>query len=430
MNIKQCNITVVFNNANVCSGHCAFCTAANELNYGQPNASSINDIKHINEALNNMIKWDYDALEQAIVNYPGFEDSNRIGFSVWGGDPLTSFDQYVELYEFCTDICKRHNKTASFGGSTNGLAFMVPEWRDWFVNHSNNIRMQLSHDGVGNWMRTNVDTIKLAEPLMETGMINWISCVMNFYNPSPFQNIEFFEEHIPNQIYKNIQARLYTVRDAYYDAAALNTDGWFMNKQYDQLKNTKIGDMVIRNDQELSNKYGIFNMAHAADIYFDEVEQIYKDIDNSRYDPYRNVLIQRLAYNRRKAVNGDILHMNRPWCAQYHTGLRDNSNCIDTLGKYTPCHLYDSDTAIPNPKLEKPARCNDCPYKNNWECNVCGSFYLNPSYCQWSYRFNQQMQRLIKQSRWLNDWIRAYNNNRGNLNHIDRRLVHATSQSR
>ncbi len=430
MNTKQCNITVVFNNAKVCSGHCAFCTAANELNYGQPNASSINDIKHINEALNNMIKWDYDALEQAIVNYPGFEDSNRIGFSVWGGDPLTSFDQYVELYEFCTDICKRHNKQASFGGSTNGLAFMVPEWRDWFVNHSNNIHMQLSHDGVGNWMRTKVDTIKLAEPLMETSMINWISCVMNFYNPSPFQNIEFFEEYIPQKYYKNIQARLYTVRDAYYDATALNTDGWFMNKQYDQLKNTKIGDMVIRNDQELSDKYGIFNMAHAADIYFDEIEQIYKDIDNSRYDPYRNVLIQRLAYNRRKAVNGDILHMNRPWCAQYHTGLRDNSNCIDTLGKYTPCHLYDSDIAIPNPKLEKPARCNDCPYKNNWECNVCGSFYLNPNYCQWSYRFNQQMQRLIKQSRWLNDWIKAYNNNRGNLNHIDRRLVHATSQSR
>lgn len=408
---RSISITIVFNNARVCSGHCAFCTAANEVNYGQPNASSINDIKHINSTLNNLIKWDYDKLEKAIVSYPGFEDSKLVNFSVWGADPLTSFDQFCELYEFCHDIGKRHGKKVSFGGSTNGLAFMVPEWRDWFAS-KNDIHFQLSHDGIGNWIRTDIDTLKLSEPLMETGMINWISCVMNFYSCSPFKNIEYFKEHIPEKHYKSIQTRLYTVRDAYYDANALNKDGWFMGKQYDSLKGTPIGDMNIHNDEALAEKYGIFDMAHAADIYFDEIEQIYQRIDSPEYDPYRSVLIQRVAYNAKKErTPGDPFSYSRPWCAQYHLGQRDNSNCIDTLGKFTPCHLYDSDMPIPNPKLEKPARCNDCPYKDSWECNVCGSFFLNPSYCQWSYRFNQQMERLQKRP-WIMDWVREYNRDR------------------
>lgn len=425
-------ITIVFNNARICSGHCAFCTAANEIQYGQPNAASINDIKHINDSLNNLIKWDYDNLEKAIVGYPGFNEEKNIHFSVWGADPLTSFDQYVELYEFCTDICKRHGKTASFGGSTNGLAFMVPEWRDWFYNHSSNIRMQLSHDGISNWLRTNVDTLKLAEPLMESGMINWISCVMTFYGASPFKNIEFFEEHIPNKLYNKIQTRLYTVRDASYDyIKAVNTNGLFMGKQYEQLKGEPLGDLVIHNDEALANKYDIFDMAHVADIYFDEIEQIYKSIDSPRFNPYRNVLIQRLAYNKRKPrIAGDSKSFQRPWCAQYHLGQRENSNCIDTLGKFTPCHLYDSSMSIPNPTLEKPDRCKQCPYKDCWECNVCGSFFLNPNYCQWSYRFNQQMQRLLKQSKYLNDWVNLYNSRnggRGRLNNIDPKEVHKTN---
>lgn len=414
------NITVVFNNAVRCSGFCGFCTAARIADYNQGfNNNDLASIRNINEQLNNLIKWDYDALEKRIVEYPGWKESTSFNISAWGADPLTSFDQFVELYEFCTDIAKRNNKVVTFSGSTNGMAFSQDDWVEWLLNR-NNITMQISHDGCGQWMRTldhNPLEWENTLKLFRHGMLNYISCVLNFWNSSPMSNIKYFENNIPADIYNKIQIRLYTVRDAPYDVSMLNYKGMLNDKTYDQLKGLKLGDMCIRNDETLAKETGVWQLAHQADDYFDEIEQIYKSIDNSRYDPYRSVLIQRVAYNAKQMhgyVREGIPNYQRPWCAQYHTGQRDNSNCIDTLGKFTPCHLYDSNMNVPNPNYTKPERCNSCKYKDCWECNVCGAMELSPNYCQWNYRFQQQMQRL-QHSKWIMDWVKLYNSGKRNL---------------
>jgi len=418
--MKSNVITIVFNNAVRCSGMCGYCTVASQENYAQGfNHQSldkaIESIKRINEQCNQLIKWDYDKLEETVINNPIFKNNSRISFSIWGADPLNSFDQYVEAHEYFKDLCKRHNKI--FGGthgSTNGMAFLVPEWVEWLKEHSKEIRFQISHDGLGQWIRTReLDPFDFPGTLelIDCGAITYISCVLNFWNPSPKKNIEYFENKLGNRLDK-LGMRLYTVRSADYNITA-KSNGYFNGVYYPQLDGIPIGDIDIHNDQELADKYNIFEMAHAADIYFDEIEDIYKNIDNPRYKPYRKVLIQRLVYNSKKYTQlneNNVPNYNRPSCAKFHMGKQDYSNCIDTTGKYTGCHLLDGDMKVSNPKLEKPDFCNQCKYKDRWECNICGVFKLNTKYCQWSYRFNQQMDRL-KKSRWLQDYIKVFGKN-------------------
>jgi hypothetical protein len=418
--IKIPTITIVFNNATLCSGYCSFCTAANNVNYAQgfDKNNTIKSLIDKDNRLYQMIKVDYDALEKAIVNYPGWKDSKKFGISVWGADPITSFQNYVDLYEFIEDLAKRYDKEVSFSGSTNGLAFLRDNVTEWFLG-KNNIHMQISHDGWGNWMRAlDIDTLTNDNilKLMRHGTINWISCVMNFYNASPLENIKYFKEVLPEDIYKNIQIRLYTVRDSYYDSNFINYNGFLDNKVFPELKGRKLGDLVIHNDQKLADETGIFKLAHQADTYFSEIEFIYRHIDREAYDPYRRTLIQRLAeYNKKMTIEGNPMSYKRPLCAQYHLGLSEYSCCIDTIGKYTDCHLYDSSQNVPNPGMIKPKRCNQCKYKDKWECNVCGAMELNPNYCQWNYRHNELMERL-SESKWLMDWVHEYNKDR-NINH-------------
>lgn len=410
-------IVIVFNNAIRCGGMCGYCTAANQVNYAQGfNHSSIDkareSIKRINEQCNQYIKWDYDKLEETILSNPIWKNNEEISFSIWGADPLNSFDQYMEAHEYFRDLCKRHNKKfLGTHGSTNGLAFLVPEWVEWLKEHSKEIHFQLSHDGKGQWFKTReLDPFDFPGTieLLDCNVITSISCILNFWNPSPKNNVNYFNTKLGDRV-KKLTIRLYTVRSADYNITT-PSNGYFNGVYYSQLDGVPVGDIDIHNDQKLADKYNVFEMAHAADIYFDEIEDIYKNIDRPEYLPYRRVLIQRLAYNAKKYTEIDengIPNYPRPWCAQYHMGKQEYSNCIDTTGKYTPCHLLDGDMKITNPKMEKPEFCKQCKYKDRWECNVCGTFKLNSKYCQWSYRFNQQMDRL-KKSPWLQDYLQAF----------------------
>lgn len=368
--------------ADICTGSCGYCTGA----IGLPSLKQgtgldvIRSMEAIDRRLYDMIQFDFDALESCLANHPNVKGQSEVRFSIWGGDPLAGFLSFQELYDFLRYFGDKYNIKVSFGGSTNGLAFLRPSVTNWFLQHQDT-RMQLSHDGLGQWIRTkDIDPLCIdgVDELFTEGRLGNINANLTILNASPFQNIEYFNQFkfLPNNV------RLYTARDEKYYKEIINTDGKFNNETFDSLKGSKFVDIQVRNDVDLAKKHGIFQFGHQADLMFDEFYYIYEHIDS--FPRYKVPLLRRII-----ALNRDI-KKNRPKCARYHLGQLDWSNTIDTLGKYTVCHLYDSRMkSINNPSLKHPEKCKGCKYINSAECNACGRTDLSDSDCQLYYRLNQ-----------------------------------------
>ena len=360
------NLSIVFYGADICTGSCGYCTGA----IGLPSLTQgtgkdvLKSIEAIDRRLYDLIQFDFDALEETLVERT--KGQSKVNFSIWGGDPLASFISYQELYDFLHYFGEKYNIEITLSGSTNGLAFLDKDKTEWFLKH-NDIRMQLSHDGLGQWIRTkDIDPLKIdgVDELFKAGRLGNINCNLSILNASPLQNVEYFDQFnwLPSLI------RLYTARDEKYYKAISNPDGKFNNTSYESLKGSSIIDIQVRNDVELAKKYGIFQFGHQADLMFDEFYYMYENLD--KFPKYKIALLRRI-----QALT------------------RDFSNTIDTLGKYTVCHLYDSRMKqIANPELKHPDKCKGCPFINSAECNACGRTDLSDADCQLYYRLNQMGQ--------------------------------------
>lgn len=378
------SLSIVFYGADICTGSCGYCTGA----IGLPALSQgtgkdvLKSIEAIDRRLYDLIQFDFDALEETLVERT--KGQSKVNFSIWGGDPLASFMSYQDLYDFLHYFGEKYNIEITLSGSTNGLAFLDKDKTDWILKH-NDIRMQLSHDGLGQWIRTkDIDPLKIdgVDELFKAGRLRNINCNLSILNASPLQNVEYFNQF--NWLSNGI--RLYTARDEKYYKAIPNPDGKFNNTSYESLKGSSIVDIQVRNDVELAKKYGIFQFGHQADLMFDEFYYMYENLD--KFPKYKNLLLRRIG-----ALITDYSKTRRPKCAQYHMGLIDWSNTIDTLGKYTVCHLYDSRMKqIANPELKHPDKCKGCPFINSAECNACGRTDLSDADCQLYYRLNQMGQ--------------------------------------
>lgn len=387
-------ITIVFNNATRCGGACSYCSAAQQEHYTQ--GFDVNNIKRISDDAAKLIQFDFDALYNAIITNQSFKRDEPLSISLWGADPLNSFESFLEIYDFIEYLSDKENLPGfHIHGSTNGLAFTVPEWTEFLLKHKEHNRWQLSHDGLGQWIRTrdfNPLDIPEMKTLVNSGVVSSINCVLNNYNASPIQNIHYFRKY-DDMNFRSI--RIYNIREEAYqeDIKQINTIGMLNDKHYDELKKLPFGDLTIRNDVDLAIKTGLNEFAHQADLFFDEYDYIFSHIDKFP-KKFINPLIDRIKRNAQRV--DDYRKLKRPACAKYHMGELNWSPIIDTLGKYCECHLYDSNMHVLNPEMKKPIWCDNCKYKDRFECNICGSHPLPDRPCYFMYRFNQLMEKHLK----------------------------------
>ena len=370
-------LSIILSNAKHCSGKCAFCHACNKTVFAQ----GYKDLKAIDDVLHNEIKFDFNKLEETLVQHKWFSRTDSI--NVWGADPLTSFQSFQELIDFLRYIEKKYNKKFALWTSTNGLPLTRDDVAEYVIK--NNIKLQLSHDGVCNYFRTgNVEPLNNSNVIdLMKSHITCISCVHTFYNHRPILNYHWFENKLGD---KCPSLRLWTAHDGEYDTKAKNVRGLINGKEYAALKNVPFGDYMIRNDYEMAEKYNLPFLAHVADDFFDEYERMYLYPD--MYKKAQHALMGRLHLSS---------NLHQPLCSLYHQGKSNISDCIDTEGYFTECHLIDHNDHVPNPNMNKPSECKLCKFNwPNFECSLCGSMSIRTTSCQFNYRLLQMYGRLNK----------------------------------
>lgn len=333
-------LEIVLNGVDACSGSCPFCTESQSTGM----TKGIRDLISLDNHIYQRTQFDFDNLEKTITEHPYWTDLDKTRFVIWGGDPLTSFLSIQELVDFLEYLETKYNHKVMLNCSTNGLAFTRDEVKDYVIKH--NIGVQLSHDGLGQKYRTgDIDPLELdnVKELVERKVINSVYTVLCNYNPNVIKNIEHFKKYDIIPFTRRIEA----IRDSDYQ----------------------------------------FNLAkESADEFIDSLRQVYLDLWNPDYLPYRTALVRNLSVQ---------LNHKPTQCNLYQAGITDKSNIIDTLGKYSECHLLDSNQHVPNPSHIKPDYCKDCKYQDKFRCNLCGTAPFSKE-CDFNYKYNALLEELLK----------------------------------
>lgn len=383
-------IGVVVKGQRDCSGFCGFCHGRNHNDSMGYNVRDIGgSLSDIDRRTLESSEWDFDAMEAAILKYWGNADKWNI--SVWGADPLTSFGNFVELYDWAEDFASREGKDLHVSASTNGLAFYRPEVLDYIRGRK--VSVQLSHDGLGQFFRTrDIDPLDIegVREALRIGKISHIHCVLNYYNTRVLDNIDYFNGRLKGT---GARVHLQTMHTGKYNDPSINTRGLIDGYEDERLKGTPMGDYMIRNSPEFP---------HKLDDFIHEWTVIYKDLGNPRYDRIRGWFLNRLRLTFR---------YKNPPCSLYHHGDSDFSNVIDTTGRFTECHLLDSTEHVPNPQWRRPEACNDCRFNKTLECNMCGMMepFDDDYTCQFNYRWNLLMEEALSSAH-IRKWLDTVRN--------------------
>ena len=185
------SISLVMNGIKKCSGSCLYCSAASTMNY----RSKENKTTFV---------FDKEKTKKRILEYTK-EVFDRAGglpvelnVDVWGGNPVENFEPFKQCIEFLENDLKEFSYIR-IHTSGNGLELQDKDIVDYLRNHG--IHYQLSHDGLGQWLRTGdidplywdktKDNIAL---LTREGLLDWINCTLTARNPSFFENIEYWNK--------------------------------------------------------------------------------------------------------------------------------------------------------------------------------------------------------------------------------------------
>lgn len=390
-----------------CSGNCSFCHARPvhaTIDYTNTD-TIIKAIKAVDEANYNKFEADYNKLEKIFDNHPGIDKALNVSF--WGSDMLTNFKILQEQVDFCEWYSASRHLPLSMSTSTNGLAFLRPEVQEYMQKH--HITTQLSHDGLGQYFRTKEYDPLDNEATFEAfgrGLCAHINCVQNFYNSDIEKNIEYFNDSL--KAWPKVDIQMVWTREHDYQSKELNEKGLFNGKEYDALRGTELGDFSIRNDWDMAKRYKIWDLAHAADIYFRQLENIFRHLDYPRYKRVKRCFAKRYVMNSRDVYR--FTSEGRNSCSNFAIGLKDYSNHIDSLGEYIECHVLEYGQHVEDPKLEGQEWCKTCPYYNRHLCWECGCLTKHSDHCQFLYRYNQLLDAISDDTNWRKSIEEKYRN--------------------
>lgn len=407
-----------------CNSFCSYCSAASSMSYNmginlskdlEAECRRVND-KNVEEA-----QFDFPAVEKRMDEYFGYTKDRHnemkgtlLHVDIWGADGLCNFDNLVEEIYFLEDYCKEREWKLDPHTSTNGLACVVKEWTDFL--HEHHIHLQLSHDGLSQWIRTkSIDPMDLPEvrALIRDGTIDWINCCLNFWNWNIFDNIDYYNSKLReifpevwsqteycspdiDSIYRKLFIKINHIYDSTYDIKARNINGKFRARYYDSLKGAELGDLAFRNRPDLADKYNIPEMAHILDEYINQWYRVYALFKNMKDDdysilPYKSYLWSQL--HRYKMLSPEAAKKGSGACVSFQRGITNKNFVIDTLGKYCQCNLIDSSHKVLNPTAEMADYCKECKYKYSSECNHCGSVKFADK-CDYYYKWNQVLESI------------------------------------
>lgn len=278
-------------------------------------------------------------------------------FEIWGGEPLFNFDAFVETY----DTLDGAFPGSTFWTSTNGILLGDDHICDVLV--ANNIRIQLSHDGLGQKLR-GVDplkdshTLENVRSLVDMGILTTVNCTLSQVNPSWLDNIEYW---------KGIFGK--------------NTDRLRikLNHPYD----SDYAFEFAFTDEEKTSKY----LKEFLTLYWNCWH------DKSFLPAFRGyILEQGDRFTKMKAEE------NKAACRAYQSwkyGVegnfqRDWNFVIMTSGSYGECNLAPK---VDNPGGVQPDYCKDCKYREYSECQHCGAMKY-PKQCFYQKRWMETLETI------------------------------------
>lgn len=432
------NYSITMNGIQSCSHGCLYCSAASTLDYTQGINKNdvINSLEKIDEKTFSEFQADFPKLQETLEHNDRFKRAKRIQekdgiqaqvhIDLWGGDPVTNHLATQEVVAFLEDFfINKNGMKLSINTSTGGYPLARNDIKDFIMEHK--MTCQISHDGIGQWMRTG-DTDPLYDKpfcdnisdLFRSGNLNMVNCCLNFYNGDVFANQKYWNDYfkqikMPLDLYKRLYIKLNRVYDGVYDLKALNKRGRFRDKMYKELENVPLGNVNHHNwkNANTGNTELDHLLAHELDDYINDWYRIalfmndpitYNDINFKPFRSYLSEQINRWRWLDSKSNANGIcrryqLAVHNLGDPSYYPKKDDLGNyqtfVIDTKGGYCECNLIDSDHQTKNPGgWDEPDTCKICKYYMQSECTGCGSELVNPD-CEYRYRWIQLLEQVV-----------------------------------
>ena len=386
--MQNASISIVMNGIKKCSGSCLYCSAASTMQYRSKENKNTFVFKK-DKLKKRILEYCHDALEMGKKNGEG----TQLLIDIWGGNPLENFEPFKTVVEFCENELKEF-KMVKLHTSGNGLELQDRDLVDFLIQH--NINYQLSHDGLGQWLRTGEidplywektrDNIK---DLARRGMLDWINCTLTSRNPSFFANIDYWnkwrkETGLDGTIPLTIKL------NHIYDGTPPITKKW-LGKDNKYIKHgEEIGDLNFHGEV-------LHNYLHE----FRKLAIILKTPGASErweFKPFAGYITGQA--DRFTIVKSDN---DLGSCVKFQRGITDKNFAIDTKGEYCQCNLIDSDNKVKNANAKMPDYCKGCKYEKTMECNTCGSENY-PEKCEYKWWWNKTLEEMFS----LNELTKTY----------------------
>ena len=373
----NCSISVVMNGIKKCSGSCLYCSASSTMNYRSKENKSTFVFKK-DKLKKRILEYCKDALEQGKQNGEGVQ----LLIDIWGGNPLENFEPFKKVVDFCENELKEF-KMVKLHTSGNGLELQDNDLVQYLIDH--NINYQLSHDGLGQWIRTGeIDPLywektkdNIAD-LAKRGILDWVNCTLSSRNPSFFDNIEYWNKWRKEiGLDNNLVIKLNHI----YDGTPPITKKW-IGKDNKYIKHgEEIGDLNFHG--EVLHEY-LHEFRKLAILC--KTPGIEKSWELRPYITYITGQADRYTIVKNDEELGA--------CVRFQRGLSKTNFAIDTKGEYCQCNLIDSDNKVKNSNAKMPDYCKDCKYKKTMECNTCGSENF-PEKCEYKWWWNKTLEEMF-----------------------------------
>lgn len=363
--MNNASISIVMNGIKKCSGSCLYCSAAKSMEY-RSKANHTTFVFKPKKLKEKILEFCKEALEQGKQ-----QGGTSLNIDIWGGNPVENFEPFKQVITFCEDELKEFREV-KLHTSGNGLELKDKDIVDFLINH--NIHYQLSHDGLGQWLRTGeLDPLTWKETrdniilLWKKGILDWINCTLSARNPSFFDNIEFW-----NNYRKDAGLMDYPITiklNHIYDGTEPIEKKW-LGKDNKYIKHGEvIGDLCFHGEvlQEYLHEFRKL----VAILLTPGIE------NNKAWQPFHGYITGQA--ERFKIIENA---QSAGMCVAFQRGLIDKNFAIDTKGEYCQCNLIDSDNKVLNPTAKQADYCKGCRYEKMAECNPCGSENM-PAKCEY-----------------------------------------------
>jgi len=362
---------------------------------------------------------DYPKMIDKIKASPLFvKDDTMPHFDIWGGEPLLNTQAVQEL----VDVLRKEWPECTLTISTNGLLLGAKHIVDWILE--NKISIQLSHDGLGQWIRSQ-EVDPLEKPLIleglkriaDAGLFAAVNCTLSYYNSSWYKNIDYFIQHLKYNTKDPIRVgyiKLNHIYNSDYDIKAINEKGRWQDGFREDLVGKPIGNLALRGRVLDDYLQEFFSLA----MFFRSNPNTH-----SPMELFRSYIMEQ----SKRWGTVDETKQSAGACRAYQSyahNIEGNFKVpytfvINTSGEYSECNLC---TTVDDPGSPMTEECKTCRYKDQRECHGCGSM-KRPEHCEYLYKFCQTLEKI-----YLVDRMR--NNNNGNnirLKQAGHRVCHSPS---